>query len=971
VVITAGRDRIVLAMLLLHADRVVSSTELIQAVWGDDPPPTARGQLQTCVSRLRRALPAGAVVTDPAGYRLRCGAQELDAAQFAQLVADARARRDAGSLRQALDLWRGPALVEFESTPVRRAAAVLDELRAVATEDWADLELAAGNERELLGELAGLVEQFPLRERLRGQLMMALYRAGRQADALAEYRRASQVLRDELGIEPKPELTELHRRILNGGDDLTAAPASRRTPPLVRCLPRTIADFTGREAVLARLVGAVERDAAHGPVVLALDGMAGSGKTTLALHLAGLVGDRFPDAHLFVDLHGHSDQHPLDPAAALLILLRQLGVEAERVPPGLPERAALWRSELAGRRALVILDNAASSEQVADLVPAGAGALAVVTSRRRMIGLDGVRPESLPVFTTAEAGTLLARIAGDRVSGEPGEVAELVRRCGSLPLALRLAGARLAHRPRWRVADLLRRMSAGNRTLSGTFAFSLQHLAEPARDVFRLLGVYPGRSFDALAVAALAALPLDDAEDLLDELVDVHLVEEPEPGVFRLHDLLGEYAAELAAGLPAERRRAAVTGALDFELHAAVAAAPGRASVVANDLGRDPPQRPDLLAALTDPEARLERNRPSLAALLDAALDAGRPDLAWQLPRAAWRFLWSRGYIDDIAAVFRTARDAAQRAGDHAAEGMALNYLASAYYVRGRYDQARTLLEDCIRLREAAGDKVGLSVTMANLASIYCMQGRYVQAAEVAGRAMRLTPRDNGFYPSSCLDAFSLACSYLGRHAEAIHAERRRLLAAVEAKDAVDTAHALMHVYRLRVRAGVIAPAHAERGLRLVLRQMTRHQFGSGEIDARLEIGDLLRGVRRYDEALAELTAALDQARRRGDIRLEAVVVNTLARTLLESGDPAAAAGHHRSALDLAERTSLLYEQARAHLGLGDCLAQADPPAARAHWDTARDVFTRLQVPDRADAEKRLGGEDQLHAAAGGETMVR
>ncbi|GAA2647254.1 AfsR/SARP family transcriptional regulator [Paractinoplanes durhamensis] len=546
--ITAGRDRVVLAMLLLHADRVVGVGDLVDALWADDPPPTARGQLQTCVSRLRRRLPAGAITSDPAGYRLRCDPAELDWAVFTALSAEARAQSDPARLRQALDLWRGPALVEIDSPAVRRQAAVLDETRAVAIEDWADLELLAGRDRDLLGELAGLVERYPLRERLRGQLMTALFRAGRRADALAEFRRAQQVLTGELGIEPGRELRELHQRML-GGEHSAPVPA--------RCLPRTVGDFTGREAVVARLVGAIDAAGPYGPVVLAVDGMAGSGKTTLALQVASLVGGRYPDAHLFVDLHGHSEHEPLEPSAALLILLRQLGIPADRVPAETAGRIDLWRNELAQRRALVLLDNAASSRQVADLLPTSAGALALVTGRRRLVGLDGAHPESLPVFTETEAMALLARIAGDRVTTQPAEAAELVRRCGALPLALRLAGARLAHRPRWQVADLVRRLgesalpelAAENRTVADAFALSYRQLGEAAQRLFRQLGAVPDRLFDGPAAAALGELPLDRAEDLLDDLIDAHLVEEPEPGVFRLHDLLREYAGMLAAEL--------------------------------------------------------------------------------------------------------------------------------------------------------------------------------------------------------------------------------------------------------------------------------------------------------------------------------------------------------------------------------------------------------------------------------------
>lgn len=387
--ITAGRDRIVLALLLLHVGRIVPPAELVDAVWEDDPPVTARGQIQTCVSRLRRLLPGGTLVTDPAGYGISVADDDLDAAVFGRLTARARmltsaAPDDALKLfREALGLWRGPALSGVGAEAVRRRAAVLDEERAATFEDWIDLELATGRERDLVAELIGLVERYPLRERLRLQLMLALHRTGRQSDALAEYRRVRELLGEELGIEPGPALQDLHRQILMG--EVPPAAAARAATSPVRSLPRTVGDFTGRDQAVSTLLRAAAET-----TVLAIDGMAGSGKTTLALRVAGLLADSYPDAQLFLDLRGHSEQAPLEVDAALLALLRQLGVEPGRIPPDLEGRAALWRAELTGRRALVVLDNAASSSQVTAMLPASPDNLCIVTSRRRLAGLDGV-----------------------------------------------------------------------------------------------------------------------------------------------------------------------------------------------------------------------------------------------------------------------------------------------------------------------------------------------------------------------------------------------------------------------------------------------------------------------------------------------------------------------------------------------------------------------------------------------------
>jgi DNA-binding SARP family transcriptional activator/tetratricopeptide (TPR) repeat protein len=942
--VTASRDRIVVSMLLLRAGAVVPVDALIEAVWGDDPPATARAQLQTCVSRLRRVLPPGVIASDPAGYRIVVGADDLDAVVFARLAAS----KDPALMRRGLDLWRGDALSGIESEAVRRAAATLDEQRALAFEDWAELELVVGHERDLIGPLTDFAERFPLRERLRGQLIRALAGAGRTADALAEFRRLREALRDELGIEPGQPLQDLHRRILSG------EPAA-----LVRALPRTVADFTGRDELVTRLL---KRAAEGGSVVLALDGMAGGGKTTLALHVAARLGERYPDAHLYVDLHGHSDRQPLEPSAALLVLLRRIGISADRVPPSLDERIDLWRRELTGRRALVILDNAASSEQVVDLLPASAEVLVLVTSRRRLAGLDGVHPESLAVLDEPEAIGLLARIAGDRVFAEPEAAADLVRRCGGLPLAIRLAGARLAHRPRWRVADLVRRfgaaalpeLAAENRTVAGAFALSFGQLPEPARRVFRLLGTHPGGWFDAPAVAALADLPVDEAAGLLDDLVDVHLIEEPEPHVFRMHDLLHEYAAALAAELPGEQRHAAVRRLLDLELAAVLRTltTTARRRAVLNDLALDEVPGAALADAIDDPADRLGRGRLYLGGLVTAALEAGRPEFSWQLARAAWWPLWSAGYTDDIRTLFNRARAEARAAGNDRVQAMCTNYLASIHFRRAQFDDALALLHEAIRLRRAIGDPAALSSSLSNLVAIYLQTDRFVEAAEVALETLRLAEQAGDDHAVIMrLDAVSTTLSRLGRYEEAVRLQRRRLIAVIEADDDPNRVHCLMTLLIIRWQAGQITPAVAERSLRVVLRHAERLRYLQVVGEIRVELADVLRASGRHPEAIAELELALEVFEMLGDRILLSRVLNIRAMVLREAGDPVAAAGLHRRAFDLAQAMSQPYQAARARLGLGDCAA--DPAVAREHWREAEEIFTRLQVPDRFEAASR------------------
>jgi DNA-binding SARP family transcriptional activator len=949
VVVNAARDRVVLVMLLLNPGRVVSVDALIEAVWGIEPPVTARGQLQNCISRLRRNLAFPAIGSDPAGYRIDIGPDDLDAVVFARLAAAGRRDGDAALLRRGLDLWRGDALSGVESETVRRAAVALDEQRAIALEEWAELELAARHEGDLIAPLTELAERYPLRERLRGQLIRAFAGAGRTGDALLEFRRIQTALREELGLDPGPELRQLQRRILAGNTE---------APP-VRSLPRTVADFTGRTDLIDRLLS---RAAEGGPVVLALDGMAGSGKTTLALHLASRLGDRYPDAHLYIDLHGHSDRQPLDASSALTALLRGLGIPAERIPASRDERVDLWRNELARRRALVILDNAASSGQVDDLLPASPHSLLVITSRRRLLGLDDVHPESLPVLDETEAVALLARIAGDRVLAEADAAADLVRRCGALPLAIRLAGARLAHRPRWQVADLVRRfgdavlpeLAAENRTVAGAFALSFGPLPEPARQMFRLLGAHPGGLFDTPAAAALAGLSLDEAAGLLDDLVDVHLLEEPEPRLFRMHDLLHEYASALAAELPAAERHAAVHRLLDLELTAALLTlGPSRRDSTTRELGLADLPRPDLAAAIESPDQRLERGRIHLGRLVAAGVEAGRPEFSWQLARASWWRLSASGYFDDLRGLLLLAKAEARRAGNGPAQAQCANYLGSIYYRRAQFDDALAVLHEVIRVQRAIGDPGPLARALGNVVAIYLFTDRLVEAVDLSLEALRLAERAGDEHVVALrLEARASVLSRLGRYAEAIHLQRRRLLAVTSVKDATLGVAGLLNLLLIRLQAGDVSLVRAERWLRILERRATKLRMFDFIAEIQTELGALLGQRGRHAEARALLREALATFERVGDRRHLSRSLNMLGSVELRSGDAPAAVALHRRATELAKAVHQPFEVARAHLGLGDCAS--DPQVAREHWRAAEEIFTRLQVPQRFEAAARL-----------------
>lgn len=483
--ISATRERILLAMLLLQEGRVVSQDLLQDAIWGDSPPKDARNQVHRCMSRLRGRLArtgadSGVLATDADGYRVVASAANLDLLEFRRLRDDAKraaARGDtseaAVQYRAALELWRGPACVGVDSDPVRHAADTLDAERVQTLEECAWAELDKGDQKagELIPELAEVVRQHPYRERLYAALMLAHYRAGRQADALAVYRRLRDVLHDELGTEPGSGVRQLHHAILcqdpalsqpapvgeqSRGSDLSrSVPGTRFAPTLPtapRELPGQAPGFVGRDSALKALDEINERGDQPGTTTIAaIVGPSGMGKTALAVHWAHLVSDDFPDGQLYINMRGYSTGTPLRPVEALGGLLRSLGAPPERIPAVQEDAARLYRSYLADRRMLVVLDNACSADQIRPLLPGSSGCVVVVTSRDRLMGLvarDGARRIALDVLTPEDAKGLLTYLLGaDVVRAEPRAADVLARECDYLPLALRLAAASITDHP--------------------------------------------------------------------------------------------------------------------------------------------------------------------------------------------------------------------------------------------------------------------------------------------------------------------------------------------------------------------------------------------------------------------------------------------------------------------------------------------------------------------------------------------
>jgi DNA-binding SARP family transcriptional activator len=607
VAVAPGQQRMLLAALLLQAGQPVSIGELAEVLWGAAMPSAPKMSLQHCVMRLRKSLgdSASAIVTEPGGYLIRIGADDLDVARFEAALAAGRAAARAGSwaaaarqLAGGLALWRGQPLggVGCDALELRERPR-LAELRLQALEARIDADLHLGRHADVLDELRQLTAAEPLRERLHGLLMTALYRGGQRGAALAAYRAASEILVEELGTEPGLELQRLHEQVRADDPALAmpapAAPAAGEAGAVgVRySLPPDTVAFTGRDGELDQIAAALA-DAVTGPAgpgrgmpgsagaaaVRVIGGMPGIGKTALAVHAAHRLRPSFPDRQLFVDLRGHAPgQEPLAPEAALAGLLAAVGVDPRSCPADLAGRAALWRDRMAGQRALLVLDNAASSAQVAPLLPGGEGCLVLVTSRRHLADLPGaVVPVLLEVLPPGRAREMFTALAPRAAADPPWAVAELVALTGFLPLAISLLARLYNRHPSWSLADLtaetrasLLTLTAEQDSVAAAFEVSWQHLDPGQQDFFRCLSRHPGAAADGPAAAALAGVPLAHALGLLDDLHGEGLLTETGYRRYGMHDLIRRYVADRAVADPPAASGAAVGRLQDFSRGAA------------------------------------------------------------------------------------------------------------------------------------------------------------------------------------------------------------------------------------------------------------------------------------------------------------------------------------------------------------------------------------------------------------------
>ncbi|HEX6683894.1 MAG TPA: BTAD domain-containing putative transcriptional regulator [Candidatus Limnocylindrales bacterium] len=801
----AGRLRSVLAVLAMSAGRTVPVERIADALWSQgELPGNPRASVQTYVARLRGLLGAGLIGTEPAGYLLRAGPGGVDASRFVALLDEAAAAsepsRERARLAEALRLWRGRPFEGVESVWLRDTLAPrLTERYLAAVERRIDLDLAGGAPGDLVAELTELTSRHPLREPLWSRLIEVLQRSGRQAEALERYETIRRRLAKELGTDPGPGLRAMHTALLAGQRPELAGqrpePAGQRPEPagqrpelagqrpepagqrpelagqrpepagqqkpapaavVPRQLPADIVAFTPREEALSTMDGAL-RDAV-GMVIVAIGGAGGIGKTTLAVHWAHRVAERFPDGQLYANLRGFDlSGTPRPPAEVVRGFLDALRVPPHEVPAEHEVQVALYRSLLAGKRMLVVLDNARNAEQVRPLLPGSAGCLVVVTSRDRLSGLvavEGAQPLALDVLSPAEARGMLAhRLGAQRVGADPEATGRIIARCAGLPLALAIVAARAALRPDLALQAVAQQLDNGAKELDAfadadpvsdvrtVFSWSYRTLSPPAARLFRLLGGHPGPDVSTAAAASLAGVPPHEAGELLAELAGAHLLTGHGHDRYWNHDLLHAYAAERAQEVDTQAdRRAAAQRVLAHYLHTAHRAA--RLLDPNRDLAVPAEELPGVsITGLSDRDAAmawLDTEHRCLQKVIEWAGSAGFDSIVCRLTTILVGYLDLRAHWHDAMNSQLTALAAARRLGDAAEEARVRGRLSRAYTMLHRHDEARAELQRALEISGELGDLQGQALAHHHLAFMFGRQGRYREALDHVGQELDL-----------------------------------------------------------------------------------------------------------------------------------------------------------------------------------------------------------------------------------------
>lgn len=943
-----------LAALLLRAGRAVSIEDLVDALWEVEPPARAVGMLRTYASRLRQRLEIDRsrpeiLVSAGTGYVLRVPAESVDAFVFEERVASAANARSQGDparartlLLEATELWGGSPLAGLPGPYAAAQRDRLAERRLSALQSRLELDLELGRHADAVAELAALADDHPLREPLRALLMLALHRCGRQAEALEVFARTRRLLAAELGADPSAELRDLHQRILRSDPGLHLAPAAgsvrtiqpRAAEPKIAQLPADTADFTGRDRLVGQLCHALAagaeraKTAGRAPVIAAVAGQGGVGKTTLAVHVAHAVRDAYPDGQLYVDLGGAS-RHPAEPAAVLREFLQALGLPEVAIPEGVAERSALYRSRLADRRVLVLLDNARDLAQIRALLPGGAGCGVLVTGRAKLTGLPADRRVDLEVLEEDEALALFTGIVGaERVDAEPAAARDAIRRCGYLPLAVRIVAARLAARPHWTIASLVARLSDERRRLSelclgtlgvaATFQLGYDQLDEDQARVFRLLALPSTTAISVEASAALLGLDPYRTEDLAESLVDLGLLDSPAPGRYRYHDLLWLFArqhSERADG--PEEQRAALARLLDFLL--------ATQCNVLEMLRPGDPVRRELIATTA-------------------------PGLAFGGPAAAraWTF---RELTELLALVRQVAEDPMGPLSAAADLLLALDpLLEDGYHWHAVEPAAEAVLAEALR----RGDDRGEARARYALGQVLTHTSRLAGGREHVERAIVLCEAvGEEVLLAEVHNLLSHVAFYERNHDESFRYLRQALLIDQRLGNRLGEAERTTNLAHVHMARGDLpsALAAAERGLELC-RAVGYHP---GEAYALYTLGLGLREVGRVEEAIARFDDGLALCWSQGLRARESYTLQRIAESYLELGRAPDALAAAERALAVGREIGEEFQQGRALTVLGRAAAGLGRAGrARECWDAALEIFVRLDVAEADDVRALL-----------------
>jgi DNA-binding SARP family transcriptional activator/tetratricopeptide (TPR) repeat protein len=1013
------KERCVLAVLLWELGQPVSAERLIDLVWGENAPASAHDSLYVYISRLRKRIRDAAgddtrrLLMRSGYYTLNVPAETVDLHVFRTLRERARAAADRGAdeqaaelLRDAGRLWRGTPLAGLSGDWAERVRTTLEAERFQADVQRVEIELRLGHDADLVAELSDLAARHPFDETLVEYLMLALHRCGRRAEALEQFRLTCRRFADELGSEPSPRLRELHQRMLNEDPDLLPATAARPAPS--NSLPRDIPDFTGRSAELAKLAALAGSEAARANVtVVAISGMAGVGKSTFAVRAAHSLSGKY-QALLYLDLHVHDRiEEPLDPASGLGILLRTLGVPAAGVPATLEERATLWRTQLAGRRALIVLDDVDDPEQIRPLLPGAPGCLVLITSRRRMLGLPGTVWFPLRVLSEGDAILLFTRVVGPERAGDRSAVAEVVRMCGYLPLVIPLVASRLRQHPSWTVADLAAQLRGqrargevhtDNREVAAALELTYRYLTTEQQRLFRRLALHPGSDFSVHVAAALTSSESLDATGLaLDALLDYHLLEEPQVGRYAFHVLIREYARRLAlADDQEDDRKRAIHRMLDYYLAAAQRAAavvyPFHRRLPA-DITYVPVVQPPL-GSQEDCLRWVERERANLLRVVYYAARDGWPEHTSLLPHMLAQFLDTWGYWEDAASLDRLAIRAWHETGNARGKARALTELAFSLGRSGHFAEALEHVQNALVIIRRQGDRVDEAIALDCMGLIFWQSSRYREAFTCHEDALAIWREVHDRHgEADALGHAGMSLRHMSRFGDALKSIKKALAIYREVGDLGGEGKSLNNIGDVRQDLGLYEEAlHDYRRALDISREIGNRQ---GEAITLNNIGNVYQRTGRYGESLDYYRMALISYRAIGDRRCEADTLNSIGEVLLHSGRYGDAIIEHQKALAIAHEIAEVYQMVRSLLAMGnvrlrtgDYVSAVDDfqvalelgsqigdsyreglaldglggaalhtegePAAREYWHKALELFERIGVPEAEAVRKAL-----------------